>query len=111
MHLGALPIDKDANTVDASLKNLKIINALNMLLWAVIFSVKITYLISFRRLLKEIRSMEFWWWSVVIALVPAGLLCMTLSFSICPTFSKDVFCKLLESLCFLYLTMSSEMQP
>lgn len=67
----------------------KLSNAATTLWWFVIFPVKLAYLFFFRRLILRLRNLKIWWWCVVMFTIPAGLVCVAVSWLTCPHFTLE----------------------
>ena len=62
----------------------KLNTAESILQWLAIYSVKFSYLLFFRPLIRRIRYLEIWWWCVLALLVPAGLVSTFMAIWMCP---------------------------
>jgi hypothetical protein len=83
-----------ANVLDDVPRISKLSNAAATLWWFVIFPVKLAYLFFFRRLIVRLRNLRIWWWCVVAFTIPAGLVCVAVSWLTCPYFTlQGVICK------------------
>ena len=84
--IGALPIDWVNVDIPVNLlKYFGIVNTILCLCWSAIFIVKFSYLLFFRELIRNVRNMRPWWWTVLCVLVPAGFVCAFLPFYSCST--------------------------
>lgn len=71
----------------------KEINAAHTLGWCVLFSVKLTYLLFFRRLISRVHNLNTWWWFVFIFTIAAGCTCLAVVWINCPYFTiKRMLC-------------------
>ena len=62
--------------------------------WFVIVPVKMAYLFFFRGLINRLQDLNIWWRVVVVFVVPAGLVCVAVSWLTCPYFTTaGVLCK------------------
>ncbi|KAL9047918.1 MAG: hypothetical protein Q9162_007912 [Coniocarpon cinnabarinum] len=62
----------------------KLSNALDTLWWVILFSVKVAYLLFFRKLISRLTYLKRYWWFVVGFLFPAFVICEVVSWQTCP---------------------------
>lgn len=58
------------------------------LVWMAIYAVKFSFLTFFRRLVRRVRLLVSWWWSVFAVLLVSGLVSLPLAFIVCSDFSE-----------------------
>jgi hypothetical protein len=59
------------------------------LLWCCIFAIKAAFLAFFKKMINRMRSLTFYWWFIVMVLVPSWAVIVSLSFIQCPHFGTD----------------------
>ena len=64
---------------------------LTTILYSAVFTVKLSYLVFFRKLIGRVRALEIWWWIVLAILVPAGLAATFLPWWVCPAIHVEDF--------------------
>ena len=58
-----------SNSLDEISVNTRKEYAIGILWWLVIFSVKLAYLVFFRKLVLHLRALTIWWWCVITFMV------------------------------------------
>lgn len=69
-------------------------NVSMVLTWMAVYSVKLSFMFFFRKLISRVRSLEIYWWAIMGVLVPAALFSAFFSFWICDDFSMTYLCKI-----------------
>lgn len=59
-------------------------NAMSTFWWFIIFSVKLAYLIFFRKLVRRLKHLQRYWWFVTLFLVPAFVANEVAAWQTCP---------------------------
>ena len=55
-----------------------------VLFWATIYAVKLSFLFYFRTLVRQLPKLERWWWTVLIVLTPLAVIFIFGTFIVCP---------------------------
>jgi hypothetical protein len=69
-------------------------NASMVLTWTAIYSVKLSFMFFFRKLISGLRSLEVYWWAIVGVLIPTAVFSAFFSFWICTDFSMTYLGKI-----------------
>jgi len=80
----------DASFIPLASDENKYLDSAACLLWASIFSVKVSFLMFFRGLIRRVRKMEIWWWVVMGVVIPSACVCIPLTFIECVDFGPDL---------------------
>jgi hypothetical protein len=68
-------------------------NASMVLTWLAVYSVKLSFMFFFRKLISLVRSLEIYWWTIMGALIPTAIFSAFFSFWICTDFSMTYLCR------------------
>jgi hypothetical protein len=67
----------------------KRIQVCSALIWSIIYAIKFSFLVFFRKLVDRVRSLEIYWKAVAGVTGIFGLVSVPLGFIICPNFTSD----------------------
>jgi len=88
--LGISPVPADI--IDLFVAYLKLETVMYVLQWCTIYSIKLSYLLFFKKLLVRVRpSIHIWWWIVTVVLGCSAITSIVFPFYICSDFGSDVF--------------------
>ncbi|KAL8671750.1 MAG: hypothetical protein Q9168_003745 [Polycauliona sp. 1 TL-2023] len=82
-----------ANLEQQLIHSVKIQNAAAVLLSATVFSVKLTFLVFFRALIRRLRKLEIWWWFVLVVAVITSIILICGNFISCPYYDERILVK------------------
>ena len=71
----------------------KMLDISSVLIWTAIFTIKVSFLCFFHKLVDRIRNLTIWWRIVFALVIVCGCICIPFTFSICPDFSQNFFGK------------------
>ena len=80
-----------ANLIPQLLRDEKLQDAASTLLGVTITSVKFSFLLFFKSLLKQQRKIMIWWWCIFIFLIPTAAILMFSNIISCPYFDERIF--------------------
>lgn len=67
----------------------KRIQAASALIWLSLYSVKLSFMFFFKRLVRRVRHLEKLWWAVFSIVIVGGVVSMPLAFIICSNFTAN----------------------
>jgi hypothetical protein len=68
-------------------------NASMVLTWMAVYSVKLSFMFFFRKLISRVRPLEIYWWAIMAVLIPSAIFSAFFGFWICTDFSITYLCK------------------
>ena len=80
-----------ADLIPRLLRDEKLQDAASTLLGVTITSVKFSFLMFFKSLLRQQRKLIIWWWCICISLIPTAAILMFSILISCPYFDERVF--------------------
>ena len=64
-----------------------------VLCWATILSIKLSFLIYFRALVDRLYKVELWWWFNIVVFIPIAAIMISGPFIACPHVGQAELCK------------------
>ena len=69
-------------------------DAASTLWWIIIYTIKMAFLLFFRRLIARLPKLNAWWWGATTFTILAGVVCVVDNWLTCPYFTiEKVLCK------------------
>ena len=95
---GLAPITKEF--LENEPTSTKLNYAAGSMMWLAVYCVKFAFLAIFRKLIWSVRSLQIWWWIVLVFVS----LCLVVSVGIDPWICPDVSMSMLSKACFSQVT-------